>query len=81
LSSRVRPCGFARGGGRKKGQVVRLGCKPIEFEKRKAGVVAGSMEKLPEVIDFRIGAVRADELDSMLEQVRIARSAPKKKAA
>lgn len=81
MSSRVRPCGFARGGGRKKGQVVRLGCKPIEFEKRKAGVVAGSMEKLPEVIDVRIGAVRADELDSMLEQVRIARSAPKKKAA
>ncbi|MGC1862408.1 MAG: hypothetical protein WA733_15150 [Methylocystis sp.] len=81
MSSRVRPCGFARGGGRKKDQVVRLGCKPIEFEKRKAGVVAGSMEKLPEVIDVRIGAVRADELDSMLEQVRIARSAPKKKAA
>jgi hypothetical protein len=46
---------------------VRLGCKPIEFEKRKAGVVAGSMEKLPEAIDVLIGAVRADELDSMLE--------------
>jgi hypothetical protein len=39
------------------------------------------MEKLPEVIDVLIGAVRADELDSMLEQVRIAKSAPKKKAA
>ena len=36
------------------------------------------MEKLPEVIDVLIGAVRADELDSMLEQVRIAKSAPKK---
>ena len=81
LSSRVRPCGFARGGGRKRGRVVRLGWKPIEFEKGKAGVVAGSMEKLPEVIDVLIGAVRAGELDSMLEQVRTARPAPKKKAA
>ncbi len=67
-----------------KGQVVffvRLGWKPIEFEKGKAGVVAGSMEKLPEVIDVLIGAVRAGELDPMLDQARAARPAPKKKAA
>jgi len=54
-----------------KGQVVffvRLGWKAIEFEKGKAGVVAGSMEKLPEVIDVLIGAVRAGELDSIFEQ-------------
>ncbi len=52
-----------------KGQVVffvRVGWKPIEFEKGKAGIVAGSMERLPEVIDVLIGAVRAGELDPML---------------
>ena len=67
-----------------KGQVVffvRLGWKPIEFEKGKAGIVAGSMEKLPEIIDVLIGAVRAGELDPMLEQARAVRPAPKKKAA
>ena len=67
-----------------KGQViffVRVGWKAIEFEKGKAGIVAGSMERLPEVIDMLIGAVQAGELDPMLEQARIARPAPKKKAA
>jgi len=42
-----------------KGQVVffvRIGWKPLEFEKGKAGVVPGTMEKLPEVIDVLIGA-------------------------
>jgi hypothetical protein len=59
-----------------KGQVVffvRLGWKPIEFEKGKAGVVAGSMDKLPEVIDVLIGAVRAGELEPVLEQARAVR--------
>jgi len=67
-----------------KGQVVffvRVGWKPIEFEKGKAAVVAGSMDKLQEVIDVLIGAVRAGELDLMLEQARAARPASKKKAA
>jgi Cu/Ag efflux protein CusF len=60
---------------------ARLGWKPIEFEKVKAGVIAGSMVRLPAVIDVLIGAVRAGEVDSMLEQARTARPAPKKKAA
>ena len=67
-----------------KGQVVffvRIGWKPLEFEKGKAGVVAGTMEKLPGIIDTLIGAVRAGELDPMLEQAKTARPAPKKKAA
>jgi hypothetical protein len=67
-----------------KGQVVffvRIGWKPLEFEKGKAGVVAGTMEKLPGVIDTLIGAVRAGELDPMLEQAKAARPTPKKKAA
>jgi len=45
------------------------------------GVVAGTKEKLPGVIDTLIGAVRAGELDPMLEQAKAARPAPKKKAA
>ena len=56
-----------------KGQViffVRVGWKLIEFEKGKAGIVAGSMERLPEVIDVLIGAVRAGELDPMLKRAK-----------
>ena len=67
-----------------KGQIVffvRIGWKPLEFEKGKAGIVAGTMEKLPPIIDTLIGAVRAGELDPMLEQAKAARPAPKKKAA
>ena len=67
-----------------KGQVVffvRLGWKPIEFEKGKAGVIAGSMEKLPAVIDTLIAAVRAGELDQIVDQARATRPTPKKKAA
>jgi hypothetical protein len=67
-----------------KGQLVlfvRLGWRLLEFEKGKAGVVAGTMEKFPGVIDTLIGAVRAGELDPMLEQAKTARPAPKKKAA
>jgi hypothetical protein len=54
-----------------KGQVifsVRVGYKPIEFEKGKGGIMVGAIEKLPTVIDTLIAAVRAGELDSQLEQ-------------
>jgi hypothetical protein len=37
--------------------------------------------EVPGIIDTLIGAVRAGELDPMLEQTRTVRSAPKKKAA
>ncbi|MHC2423310.1 hypothetical protein ACVII1_006314 [Bradyrhizobium elkanii] len=50
------------------GQVVmsvKFGAKPIEFEKGKAGIVVGSKDKLPAVIDALIGAVRAGELDDL----------------
>ena len=56
-----------------KGQVVffvRVGWKPIEFEKGKVGIVAGSIEGLPEVIDMLIEAVRAGELDALLDQAK-----------
>jgi hypothetical protein len=53
------------------GQVVmsvKFGSKPIEFEKGKAGIVVGSKDKLPAVIDALIGAVRAGELDDHFSQ-------------
>jgi hypothetical protein len=67
-----------------KGQVVlfvRLGWKLLEFEKGKTGIVAGTMERLPTVIYTLIGAVRAGELDPVLDQARAVRPAPKKRAA
>lgn len=53
------------------GQVVmsiKFGSKPVEFEKGKAGIVVGSKDKLPAVIDALIGAVRAGELDDHFTQ-------------
>jgi hypothetical protein len=50
------------------GQVVmsvKFGAKPVEFEKGKAGIVVGSKEKLPALIDTLIAAVRAGELDDL----------------
>jgi hypothetical protein len=53
------------------GQVVmsiKFGSKPVEFEKGKAGIVVGSKEKLPALIDTLIAAVRAGELDDLFSQ-------------
>ena len=53
------------------GQVVmsiKFGAKPVEFEKGKAGIVVGSKEKLPALIDALIAAVRAGELDDLFRQ-------------
>jgi len=47
---------------------VKFGAKPIEFEKGKAGIVVGSKEKLPALIDTLISAVRAGELDDHFGQ-------------
>ena len=49
---------------------VRLGGKPIEFDKGKSGIAVASAEKLPGVIDTLIAAVRNGELDTMLGQVK-----------
>lgn len=43
---------------------VKFGAKPIEIEKGKAGIVGGSKEKLPALID----AVRSGELDDLFSQ-------------
>jgi hypothetical protein len=47
---------------------VKVGPKRIEFEKGKAAIAVGSLEKLPTVIDTLIKAVRAGELDDHLNQ-------------
>ena len=60
---------------------VRYGFKAIEFEKGKAGIAVPSKEKLVSVIDTLIAAVRAGELDSILEQQGLARGMPKTKRA
>ena len=60
---------------------VRYGFKAIEFEKGKAGIAVPSKEKLVGVIETLIAAVRAGELDSILEQQGLARGVPKAKRA
>ena len=60
---------------------VRYGFKTIEFEKGKAGIAVASKEKLIGVIDTLIAAVRAGELDGILEQQGVARGVPKAKRA
>jgi len=47
---------------------VKVGSKRIEFEKGKAAIAVGTLEKLPGVIDALIKAVRAGELDEQLGQ-------------
>jgi hypothetical protein len=49
---------------------VRLGGKPLEFDKGKSGIAVASIEKLPNVIDTLITAVRNGELDAVLGQVK-----------
>jgi hypothetical protein len=44
---------------------VRFGHKPLEFEKGKAGITCAP-DKLPDVIDLIIAAVKSGELDAQL---------------
>lgn len=60
---------------------VRLGGKPMEFDKGKSGIAVASAEKLPGVIDTLIAAVRNGELDQLLGQVVKRPPVQKKKAA
>ena len=60
---------------------VRFGFKTIEFEKGKAGIAVQSKEKLIGVIDTLIAAVKAGELDAVLEQQGAARAVTKTKKA
>jgi hypothetical protein len=49
---------------------VRLGSKPIEFEKGKNAIAVPSLGKIPVVIDILITAVRNGELDDQLAQAK-----------
>ena len=60
---------------------IKVGSKRIEFEKGKAAIAVGSLEKLPSLIDALIKAVRAGELDEQLNQSnKAARPTPVRKA-
>jgi len=61
---------------------MKVGSKRIEFEKGKAAIAVGSLEKLPSVIDALIKAVRAGELDEQLKQSStFGRALPARKVA
>ena len=45
---------------------IRVGFKPIEFDKGKTAIAVASIDKLPPVIDTLITAVRNGELDEQL---------------
>jgi hypothetical protein len=49
---------------------VRLGGKPMEFEKGKNAIAVPSLDKIPRVIDILITAVRNGELDDQLAQAK-----------
>ena len=47
---------------------IRIGFKPIEFDKGKTAAAVASLDKLPAVIDTLIAAVRNGELDGQLAE-------------
>jgi len=47
---------------------VRVGWKPVEFDKGKTAIAVPSIDKLPATIDTLIAAVRNGELDDQLAQ-------------
>jgi hypothetical protein len=49
---------------------VRLGSKPIEFEKGKNAIAVPSLDKIPMIINILITAVRKGELDEQLAQAK-----------
>jgi hypothetical protein len=56
---------------------IRLGSKPIEFEKGKNAIAVPSLDKVPLVIDILITAVRNGELDQQLAQAKKRETVPK----
>lgn len=60
---------------------VKVGSKRIEFEKGKAAIAVGTLDKLSGVIDALIKAARAGELDEQLQSGKFGRSIPSRKAA
>ena len=60
---------------------VKIGSKRIEFDKGKAEIAVGPLEKLPAVIDMLIKAVRAGELDEQLKSSKSPRPLPTRRVA
>lgn len=61
---------------------LKVGSKRVEFEKGKAAIAIGTLDKLPSVINSLIKAVRAGELDEQLKQLsRFGRALPTRKVA
>ena len=60
---------------------VRYGFKPLEFEKGKAAIAVGTVEKLEGVLKTLIAATRSGELDGLLEASTALGKAKAKKAA
>lgn len=60
---------------------VRYGFKPLEFEKGKAAIAVGTVEKLESVLTTLIAATRSGELDAFLEASKGLGKAKAKKAA
>ena len=47
---------------------IRVGQKPLEFDKGKSAIAVPSLDKLPPILDPLISAVRNGELDEQLAQ-------------
>jgi hypothetical protein len=60
---------------------IRVGFKPIEFDKGKTAIAVASLDKLPSVIDTLITAVRNGELDEALAHAAKLATPKKRKAA
>jgi hypothetical protein len=62
---------------------IKVGLKALEFEKGKAGIAVRAPERLESVIDTLIAAIKAGELDRLLETPTAAeaRGIPKTKKA
>jgi len=60
---------------------VRYGFKPIEFDKGKAAIAVGTVEKLEGVLTTLIAATRNGELDAFLEAATGLGTGKRKKAA
>ena len=60
---------------------VRYGFKPLEFEKGKAAIAVGTLDRLEGVLTTLIAATRNGELDGLLEPVKRVEAGKAKKAA
>jgi len=60
---------------------VRYGFKPLEFDKGKAAIAVGTLDRLEGVLTTLIAATRGGELDGLLEPVKRAEAGKAKKVA